>query len=70
MKSLYAALFVLSLCTAAMASQGQAAAGTNPQSASRTESIRQNGRAPAHQSRSNSGECVGPVSFCNIYFGS
>ncbi|SMG00619.1 hypothetical protein BSIN_3752 [Burkholderia singularis] len=53
-----------------MASQGQTAAGANPQSASRAESVLQNGRVPAHQSRKQSGECVGPVSFCNIYFGS
>nr|WP_245637253.1 hypothetical protein [Burkholderia singularis] len=70
MKSLCAALLALSIGTAAMASQGQTAAGADPQSASRAESVLQNGRVPAHQSRKQSGECVGPVSFCNIYFGS
>ncbi|AOJ06865.1 hypothetical protein [Burkholderia mayonis] len=72
MKSLQIAVVALSLSAVMAAAHAQtAAADAGRQPANRTEAVQSAGRVPAaHQDRKDPNECVGPVSFCNIYFGS
>ncbi|AOJ83437.1 hypothetical protein WT60_26235 [Burkholderia sp. MSMB617WGS] len=70
MKSLQIAVVALSLSAVMAAAHAQPAdAGRQP--ANRTEAVQAAGRVPAaHQDGQEPNACVGPVSFCNIYFGS
>ncbi|AOJ04346.1 MULTISPECIES: hypothetical protein [Burkholderia] len=71
MKSLQIAVVALSLSAVMAAAHAQPAADAGRQPANRTETVQSAGRVPAaHQDRKDPNECVGPVSFCNIYFGS
>ncbi|AJY32947.1 hypothetical protein BTM_5246 [Burkholderia thailandensis 34] len=71
MKSLQIAVLALSLSAVMAAAHAQTAADAGRQPASRTEAVQSAGRVPAaHQDRQAPNACVGPVSFCNIYFGS
>ncbi|AHI67672.1 hypothetical protein [Burkholderia thailandensis] len=72
MKSLQIAVLALSLSAVMAAAHAHtAAADAGRQPASRTEAVQSAGRVPAaHQDRQDPNACVGPVSFCNIYFGS
>lgn len=74
MKSLQIAVVALSLSAVMAAAHAQpaaAAADAGRQPANRTEAVQAAGRVPAaHQDRQDPNACVGPVSFCNIYFGS
>ncbi|RKU05350.1 hypothetical protein C7H84_04300 [Burkholderia sp. Nafp2/4-1b] len=70
MKPLHLALAALSL-TAAVAHAQPAPADRAQQPANRAEAVQAAGRvdgAPSKQEEPNA--CVGPVSFCNVYFGS
>ncbi len=72
MKSPYLALVALSLSVAATAACAQATAtGTTVQPTQHARPVQTTERAPVERTRRNdANECVGPVSFCNIYFGS
>ncbi|WDD91852.1 hypothetical protein Bsp3421_001806 [Burkholderia sp. FERM BP-3421] len=72
MKSPYLALVALSLSAAATAACAQATAtGTTVQPTPHAQSAQTTERAPVERTRrSDANECVGPASFCNIYFGS
>ena len=70
MKPLHLALVVLSL-TAAVAHAQSAPANDAQQPANRTEAVQASGRVDRAQSKQEDpNACVGPVSFCNVYFGS
>ncbi|QTD94115.1 hypothetical protein [Burkholderia anthina] len=70
MKPLHLALVALSL-TAAVAHAQPAPAELAQQQANRTEAVQAAGRVDRAQSKQEDpNACVGPVSFCNIYFGS
>ncbi|MGS0891130.1 hypothetical protein ACVBGC_01020 [Burkholderia stagnalis] len=71
MKPLHLALVALSL-TAAVAHAQPAPADVAQQQANRAEAVQAAGRVDhARQTkRDDPNACVGPVSFCNIYFGS
>ncbi|MEX3693708.1 hypothetical protein AB3X91_25180 [Paraburkholderia sp. BR14263] len=75
MKSLKYLVLSLSLCAAAAHAQGNqpqaAAASAQAASNNGAQSVAQSaGRAAPEQQAPKKDECVGPVSFCNIYFGS
>lgn len=70
MKPLYLAVVALSL-TAAVAHAQPAPADGAQQPANRAETIEAAGRVDHAQSKQEDpNACVGPVSFCNVYFGS
>ncbi|AOJ15795.1 hypothetical protein [Burkholderia vietnamiensis] len=70
MKPLYLAVVALSL-TAAVAHAQPAPADGAQQPANRAETIEAAGRVDRAQSKQEDpNACVGPVSFCNVYFGS
>ncbi|KVC82541.1 hypothetical protein [Burkholderia ubonensis] len=70
MKSLHLALVALSL-TAAVAHAQPAPAEQARQQANRAEAVQAAGRADqAKSKKEDPNACVGPVSFCNVYFGS
>ena len=70
MKPLHLALVALSL-TAAVAHAQSAPADLVQQPANRTEAVQAAGRVDRSQSKQDEpNACVGPVSFCNVYFGS
>ena len=70
MKPLYLAVVALSL-TAAVAHAQPAPADGAQQPANRAETVEAAGRVDRTQSRQEDpNACVGPVSFCNVYFGS
>ena len=74
MKPLHFALVALSL-SAAVAHAQSVPADNATQQANRTESVqpahgRIEHRPSAQSSKDDPNACVGPVSFCNIYFGS
>jgi curli biogenesis system outer membrane secretion channel CsgG len=72
MKSPHLALVALSLSVAATAACAQTTAtGTTVQPTQQAQPARTAERAPVERARRNdANECVGPASFCNIYFGS
>jgi len=75
MKSLKYLVFSLTLCAAvahAQVNPPQAgAASAQAASNNGTQSVAQSaGRATPEKQAPKNDECVGPVSFCNIYFGS
>lgn len=70
MKPLHLALVALSL-SAAVAHAQPAPADVAPQQANRAEAVKAAGRVDRAQSKQEDpNACVGPVSFCNVYFGS
>ncbi|AOJ78150.1 hypothetical protein WJ95_28725 [Burkholderia ubonensis] len=70
MKSLHLALVALSL-TAAVAHAQPAPAEQARQQANRAEAVQAAGRVDqAKSKKEDPNACVGPVSFCNVYFGS
>ncbi|RQR46855.1 MULTISPECIES: hypothetical protein [unclassified Burkholderia] len=70
MKPLHLALVALSL-TAAVAHAQSAPANDAQQPANRAEAVQASGRVDRAQSKQEDpNACVGPVSFCNVYFGS
>ncbi|AJY09298.1 hypothetical protein K6W16_07515 [Burkholderia dolosa] len=70
MKPLHLALAALSL-TAAVVHAQPAPADVAQQPANRAEAARAAGRTDRTQSKQEDpNACVGPVSFCNVYFGS
>ncbi|MGU7768915.1 hypothetical protein ACV229_01850 [Burkholderia sp. MR1-5-21] len=70
MKPLHLALVALSL-TAAVAHAQPAPADPAQQQANRAEAVQAAGRVDRAQSNDeDQNACVGPVSFCNVYFGS
>ncbi|WGS46362.1 hypothetical protein LFL97_35645 [Burkholderia sp. JSH-S8] len=70
MKPLHLALVALSL-TAAVAHAQPAPAEQARQQATRADAVQAAGRADHAQSKKEDpNACVGPVSFCNVYFGS
>ncbi|KVD30657.1 hypothetical protein [Burkholderia ubonensis] len=70
MKSLHLALVALSL-TAAVAHTQPAPAEQARQQANRAEAVQAAGRVDqAKSKKEDPNACVGPVSFCNVYFGS
>ncbi|KVG70836.1 hypothetical protein [Burkholderia ubonensis] len=70
MKSLHLALVALSL-TAAAAHAQPAPAEQARQQANRAEAVQAAGRVDqAKSKKEDPNACVGPVSFCNVYFGS
>ncbi|WP_261508901.1 hypothetical protein [Burkholderia multivorans] len=69
MKPLHLAVIALSL--AAAVAHAQPAPADVPQQATRAESMKATGRVDRSQSNpEDPNACVGPVSFCNVYFGS
>ncbi len=75
MKSLKYLVLSLSLCAAVAHAQGNPpqaeAASTQTAANNGTQSVAQPaGRAETQKPAAKKDECVGPVSFCNIYFGS
>ncbi|HTR08311.1 MAG TPA: hypothetical protein VMJ11_17010 [Paraburkholderia sp.] len=75
MKSLKYLVLSLSLCAAVAHAQGNQpqadAASTQAASNNGTQSVAQSaGRAAPEKQTAKKDQCVGPVSFCNIYFGS
>ncbi|KVC74392.1 hypothetical protein [Burkholderia ubonensis] len=70
MKSLHLALVALSL-TAAVAHAQPAPVEQARQQANRAEAVQAAGRVDqAKSKKEDPNACVGPVSFCNVYFGS
>jgi hypothetical protein len=70
MKPLHLALVALSL-SAAVAHAQPAPVDNAPQQANRAEAVQAAGRVDRTPSKKDDpNACVGPVSFCNIYFGS
>ncbi|KWC51054.1 hypothetical protein [Burkholderia ubonensis] len=70
MKSLHLALVALSL-TAAVADAQPAPVEQARQQANRAEAVQAAGRVDqAKSKKEDPNACVGPVSFCNVYFGS
>ncbi|WP_175992156.1 hypothetical protein [Burkholderia vietnamiensis] len=70
MKPLYLAVVALSL-TAAVAHAQPAPADGAQQPANRAETVEAAGRVDRTQSKQEDpNACVGPISFCNVYFGS
>ncbi|AOI59947.1 hypothetical protein WS98_15185 [Burkholderia territorii] len=70
MKPLHLALVALSF-TAAVAHAQTAPADVAQQPANRAEAVQAAGRVDRAQSKQEDpNACVGPVSFCNVYFGS
>ncbi|KVO18282.1 hypothetical protein WL51_25175 [Burkholderia ubonensis] len=70
MKSLHLALVALSL-TAAVAHAQPAPVEQARQQANRAEAVQAAGRVDqAESKKEDPNACVGPVSFCNVYFGS
>ncbi|WP_175983476.1 hypothetical protein [Burkholderia vietnamiensis] len=70
MKPLYLAVVALSL-TAAVAHAQPAPADGAQKPANRAETVEAAGRVDRTQSKQEDpNACVGPVSFCNVYFGS
>ncbi|AIO39656.1 hypothetical protein DM40_4329 [Burkholderia cenocepacia] len=70
MKPLHLALVALSL-TAAIAHAQPAPADVAQQPANRAEATQAAGRVDRNRStQEDPNACVGPVSFCNVYFGS
>ncbi|MEX3950708.1 hypothetical protein AB4Y40_23485 [Paraburkholderia sp. EG287B] len=75
MKSLKYLVLSLTLCAAVAHAQGNqpqaGAVSTQAASNNGTQSAAQSaGRATPEKQTQKKDECVGPVSFCNIYFGS
>ncbi|MGN7980435.1 hypothetical protein [Burkholderia sp. 22313] len=69
MKPLHLALVALSLA-AAVAHAQSAPADLAQQPANRAEAVQAAGRVDRSQSKQDEpNACVGPVSFCNVYFG-
>ncbi|KVU35829.1 hypothetical protein WK65_24770 [Burkholderia ubonensis] len=70
MKSLHLALVALSL-TAAVVHAQPAPVEQARQQANRAEAVQAAGRVDqAKSKKEDPNACVGPVSFCNVYFGS
>lgn len=70
MKPLHLALVALSL-TAAVAHAQPAPAELAQHQANRAEAVQAAGRVDRAESKQEDpNACVGPVSFCNVYFGS
>ncbi|KVV48052.1 hypothetical protein WK81_03135 [Burkholderia ubonensis] len=70
MKSLHLALVALSL-TAAVAYAQPTPVEQARQQANRAEAVQAAGRVDqAKSKKEDPNACVGPVSFCNVYFGS
>ncbi|AOK07555.1 hypothetical protein KDW55_05415 [Burkholderia sp. AU19243] len=70
MKPLHLALVALSL-TAAVAHAQPAPADVAQQPANRAEATQAAGRVDRNRpTQEDPNACVGPVSFCNVYFGS
>ena len=71
MKPLHLALVALSLTAAVAHAQPAPADVAQQQQANRAEAVATAGRVDRSQSKQEDpNACVGPVSFCNIYFGS
>jgi hypothetical protein len=73
MKAVKIAVVACSLLTAAAAwAQSEAPAGTAPQQVSQTATPQAAQASAQHRvaKPAKQAECVGPVSFCNVYFGS
>ncbi|WP_269501460.1 hypothetical protein [Burkholderia sp. IMCC1007] len=71
MKPLHLALVALSLTAAVAHAQPAPAEHDAQQQANRAEAVQAAGRVDRAQSKQDDpNACVGPVSFCNVYFGS
>jgi len=71
MKSLKYLVLSLTLCAAVAHAQGnQPLAGAASAQAASNNGAQSAGRTAPEQQAPKKDECVGPVSFCNIYFGS
>ena len=73
MKSLKYLVLSLSLCAAVAHAQGNQPQGdtaSNPGKSDSSTVAQSAGRAAPQKQAQKKDECVGPVSFCNIYFGS
>ncbi|EDT39618.1 hypothetical protein [Burkholderia ambifaria] len=71
MKPLHLALVALSLAAAVAHAQPAPADNAQEPAANRAEAVQAAGRVDRAQSKQEDpNACVGPVSFCNVYFGS